>query len=476
MDIHSLSFDIMHNESIALLFGAGASIPSKIPGMAKMASDFHTAQKKGTIADSSYKLLTEYGATEDLEELLQLTNLIIEFPHHNLNSFVEDSLPIGNPRLIGEYRQKRNSRVKRIKSFRSQVLDWITQKCLQFDRETSLEIYSHLFKLLYKYNIPIYTTNYDGIFEYVCNQEGIPISDNFNKIESRLFWDSSLKAFNLRGIKIVRLHGSIYWHDNLKGKVEKLNPPTSLNREGERLEQMLIVPTRFKDIYSQNYFPLYSDFLRTINKARILVLVGHSLRDEYLLAAILEQVNEENLKVIIIDPQFPAEKEFKALSPESLDEWVVHLRGGIEHFIPLLNQLIDIESKPNQLFSIAQKVSQHQKKGVKEYIELRGIRKWMNRGRQSINLDVRTHVADYSLSINMIRDNDINKKINLNRCLKGKWKDSPRLIGYNEFEKKLTFSIPRDFGTGPHAIELNYLDHDNNIVNSKQYTFRLRKE
>ncbi len=61
----------------------------------------------------------------------------------------------------------------------------------------------------------------------------------------------------------------------------------------------MITPTVFKDIYQPPYYTLYDRFQETLKKSKLLIIVGHSLRDEWLRGAIVEHLDKEGLVVYV---------------------------------------------------------------------------------------------------------------------------------------------------------------------------------
>ena len=99
----------MNEQMLMVLFGAGASCPVGIPGMAGMAKQFSDDLRKGSKERGGYEALRDYGAGDDLEELLQLANEVTDFDGRELSQFVDaavagDGSAESRARL-GEYRK-----------------------------------------------------------------------------------------------------------------------------------------------------------------------------------------------------------------------------------------------------------------------------------------------------------------------------------------------------------------------------------
>lgn len=95
------------------------------------------------------------------------------------------------------------------------------------------------------------------------------------------------------------------WYSSRDGEIEKIYSYTDINPVGQNVNRLVIAPTRFKDIYAQHFFALYSHFLAALTTSSVLVVAGHSLRDDYLRAAVIERCRRGEFNLIIIDPTFP---------------------------------------------------------------------------------------------------------------------------------------------------------------------------
>lgn len=287
-----------------LLTGAGASVPVGVPAMAGMASAFKESLRSRSSLTDTYDLLLELGAKPDVESLLELSNTLSESLAGGVKQLYEEaSSPRGGSRHLRQFRRRVADHRAEISTFRTALLKSITHMCLGFDREHARDLYGPLVADLARYGVPVFTTNYDAVLEEAAQSRQIPIKDNFvRSSRGRWFWDPSLNAFYGDGLRLVQIHGSIQWYRDPSGRVEKIRQPATVSIEGEPLDQLVIFPTRFKDIYSTNYFPLYSSYTRTLGQARVLIVIGHSLRDEYLTAAIRDRLRDESFSLVLIDP------------------------------------------------------------------------------------------------------------------------------------------------------------------------------
>lgn len=300
---------ITKSPQIIFLIGAGASVPFGIPAMQGLFKDFMDKSKSG-IGEKEKKLcqfLTkEIGVREDLEEFLLAANTILEFRGVSLSKLIEKTIsPRKNTLQISKYREKLNKYIKDIKSLRNLMLQYMSDTCFRFNRSESERVLSGFVKAVAKCGYPIYTTNYDYIFEHVAEEFSIRINDNFVQKGRRELWNSQIDFPTGNALTIIKLHGSMTWYADSSGTIEKIYYDTKTNPLGDRIKKVIVFPTRFKDVYDQHFFALYSHFLSALYKAKCLVVIGHSLRDEYLRAGIIERYWKGNFQITIVDPKFP---------------------------------------------------------------------------------------------------------------------------------------------------------------------------
>lgn len=294
---------------VTILTGAGISIPVGIPAMGGMFTSFLDRSKSG-ITTKEKKLASffcnELGAERDLEEFLLLANSIIELPNSGLSTLVERSISRQpNAKKLATYRNTLNAYVDHTKSLRDRILSHMARSCFQFDRARSEAIFSAFVRSTAQQGYPIYTTNYDFCLEHVAQELDLAINDNFVPKGQRYIWNDKIQFNSENGLTLIKLHGSVAWYINRKGSIEKIYSNTDLNPVGEEINRLVITPTRFKDIYAQNFFALYSEFLSSLSSSHCLIIAGHSLRDDYLRAAIIERARKGDFSVILIDPYIP---------------------------------------------------------------------------------------------------------------------------------------------------------------------------
>lgn len=361
-----------NSEKVMFLFGAGISIPIGIPAMKGIYKSFMNKKESG-ISDSDKRICEFFAKTmnieEDLEEFLLAANSIIEFKESKIKKFIDKSIsPIDSASKIVDYNDRFNKKIKDVKNVRTNILEFLSKVCFMFDREMTMKINKGFVKTVSTLDYPVYSTNYDFAFEYVAKETGIEINDNFYNKGHRFLWNDKIYFPNHRGFKLIKLHGSVTWYIDNDGLIEKMDYSTAISPAGKKVEKIVIIPTRFKDIYAQNFFALYSNFLSSLNKAEVLIIGGHSLRDDYLRAGIIERNRKGNFQIIVIDPQYP-ETIKKELTPCKIGSMgnIIHIPYKWEQFSDQLSYILN-NSAPASIIKECVNIYNTDKRGKNKVI------------------------------------------------------------------------------------------------------------
>jgi hypothetical protein len=351
---------------VIFLIGARASVSVGIPAMHGIFNSFMDKTRSG-ISNKEKEIcrmfIKELGIDEDLEEFLLTANLIIQAESTRLLKFTEKLIsPQESSNLRQKFRNNLAPQIQGIKSLRDHILEFSSKTCFRFDRDRAIELYSGFVKVVSLCSYPIFTTNYDYVFEDIAEEKNITVYDNFVKKGRRLIWNSDIDFPYRKGLTIIKLHGSVTWYaDREDGTIDKIDKDTSINSIGHDIDRLVIFPTRFKDIYDQHFFALYSQFLTSLAFAKCLIIIGHSLRDEYLKAGIIERIRKGRFQVIIIDPNFPQELPAE-MQPTRIGTAgkITHIPYTFEDFSDELASILQ-ESSPEKVAIECAKVVHHVK-------------------------------------------------------------------------------------------------------------------
>lgn len=360
---------------VVFLTGAGVSIPVGIPAMKEMYTAFLNRAKSMITEEekkSCYFLTQKLGVSEDLEEFLLALNNICDFGSSCLAPFVERTISErkGTTRLR-YYQQRLNGRIRNANVTRDRILNFMSETCFRFNRQKACNIFGNFVDAISQKGYPVYSTNYDPAFEHVATERDIDIEDNFSKQGQRRLWNPGIHFPLGNALTLIQLHGAVTWYADKDGVIEKIPSHTAINLAGKDVSRLVIFPTRFKDIYDQHFFALYCHFLSALSYARVLFIIGHSLRDEYIKAAIIERHRKGKFQIIIVDPILPEELP-RELKPARLGTTgdVTHVPFVFEEFADELANLI-LNSSPSDLARECAKIV-HQRNSRSNKIIIRG--------------------------------------------------------------------------------------------------------
>lgn len=348
------------------LVGAGISIPVGIPAMQGIYSDFLN-KDESEITDSELKtcrfLTGKLKVEPDLEEFLLAANAICNFGDSPLAPFVEASVSTRSPsRKLNDYRSRVRNSATEVEAVRNRILGFLAKTCFEFHRDKAGEIFGDFVEAIATAGYPVYSTNYDFALEHVATNRDIRVENNFTRQgrgrEQRWVWNDSISFPMGNALTLIKLHGSVTWYRDETGLIENIQIDTRKNLAGRDVSRLLVFPTRFKDIYDQHFFALYSHFLSVLANAEVLIVAGHSLRDEYLRAGIIERFRQGNLQIVVVDPVFP--KALPAeLTPARLGRTgpIVHVPYKFEEIRDELTHLIRFK-EPSEISDHCSKIVQ----------------------------------------------------------------------------------------------------------------------
>ena len=336
----------------------------------------------------------EMGINQDLEEFLLAANNILQFKNSNLIHFVERTISkTKDTARINDFNKNLNLKLKDVRGVKNGILKFLSETCFKFDRDKAMKINSGFVETLAKKGYCAYSTNYDFAFEYVALEKQISIADNFIKKGQRHIWNDKIEFNNDNSLKLIKLHGSVTWYKDGNGTIERIHYPTNINPVGKKVENIVIVPTRFKDIYDQHFFALYSYYLSSLAKAKIIIIAGHSLRDDYLRAAIIERMRQGDFQIVVIDPNYPTEikNELPPARKGSMGN-ILHIPYKWEEISDELSQILLTSESTEIAKNLLNIYKKHQK--IKNKVKIKGsIRKLSKGEAKEISIDIEAYLV-----------------------------------------------------------------------------------
>lgn len=155
------------------------------------------------------------------------------------------------------------------------------------------------------------TTNYDTLIEDAAENEHVTVFDGFTFSKKPEF-DSDMFEWNLvkdvpyvntneleykKGvINLIKLHGSLSWEKDNKGKIYKKDHPS---------KPLIIYPssTKYEQTYSEPYFDLFAKFQELLKrKNSLLITSGFSFGDNHISRMIINAIKtNRTLSMLVTD-------------------------------------------------------------------------------------------------------------------------------------------------------------------------------
>lgn len=300
-----------------IFLGAGASKPFGIPTLQEFSEDvFNKLKKLGheEILNHIISTQEEFNITVDFESLYSILEGLID--------------PVQSVRKAGPLtaffiRKKMNLPMKY--DYREVLEDLRTiiyNKCtLKSDKVRHIiTAYDPLFQASSKivssegHNLKgpqgkllghiIATTNYDMSLELYFNSKGISYNDGYSPTQNQY-----IKSFNQNVIRdpyqklhfIIKLHGSIWQFIQKSQMIKTIVDPKNAPIPIEIEKEMMIYPTKEKEILNYQYYPFFNLF-KNITWTKLLV-IGYSFRDEPINMAIIENMKmNTTARITVINP------------------------------------------------------------------------------------------------------------------------------------------------------------------------------
>jgi hypothetical protein len=203
----------------------------------------------------------------------------------------------------------------------------IVQHYSDIDADKALKHYGWLLIFLKGYPedlhpIPIFTTNYDWVFERGIGsyKSYIRLLDGFRPTRLGTFWDNStfvrFKGSRLSwDIPFFKLHGSTSWYSQPDGRIIKT---THAELDPGQLKTMLIYPTlsKKKPVEIESYATCYRYLRGCLSLGcQLCVVIGFSFRDAEISKIFAESLDvNRRLKLIVVDPSPDKMRILMALS------------------------------------------------------------------------------------------------------------------------------------------------------------------
>jgi hypothetical protein len=253
---------------VVVLTGAGASKPFGVPDMSTL-HNICEESDNGRHGGFTYSGINTYFGDNDLEEMM--SNLL------SLKKSLEMvSIKPDQKKFLNIYTSLLNS-----------VADIMKKEIIErarSDKELYENSYGKMASFILKKKLALFTTNYDLIFEnnYKCHSG----SSSFHDIPAAKASNVGINQNNME--EYYKLHGSIEDSEEIDG---------------------IFMPVISKSVSANDvrFHTLYTIFAYHLLKAKMVVIIGQSLRDIDIKYLVEEACAISGARLIIIDPSPPAD-------------------------------------------------------------------------------------------------------------------------------------------------------------------------
>lgn len=189
--------------------------------------------------------------------------------------------------------------------------DVVHERLAKVDTARAARLYQGLFAFLSGLvgstgQLDLFTTNYDrGVEASYETPTEDPAGFDFELVRGFAQgararapqWDPSVyerPPGNRFIVKLYKLHGSLDWRRENE-MVQEVAADEYVGRN------VVIYPVR-KPVIEEPFKTLFDLFKRRLNESDVCVVIGSSLRDDYMRQALAERVNAEALRLVLVDP------------------------------------------------------------------------------------------------------------------------------------------------------------------------------
>lgn len=365
------------DKKIAFLFGAGVSIPAKIPKTETITNKIFTGEGivRGTAEDyffdnpekffwdpyqgyipriisflkllenelqNYYRKSTEPITYEDLYYLLDFIRknifgseinpsfrYLLKNFEANLVEFLSPLDPLNNSKIALE-----DFLDETIKYIEFSVILSLSKKAESYK---GLSLLNEVIQEQSFNKIDIYTLNHDKVIEEYLLYEKIAFCEGFGRDEDGFrFWDISLFEAQNR-IALYKLHGSVDWYyfderSWTDRRICKCSPDV-LWRENRKPILLIGTYNKLASYIKSIYLELFYKFYTTLTSHNVIIVSGYSFGDKGINEKLFDWVLTGNNKMIIIDPYVDNLKN--KLWTVLLSEWekenkIIPIKGNIE--------------------------------------------------------------------------------------------------------------------------------------------------
>lgn len=152
--------------------------------------------------------------------------------------------------------------------------------------------------------LDVFTLNYDGTVEAMCEKFEIPFCDGFSPNWNPNYFEEGEKA----RIRFYKIHGSLFWFKTRRSKYIKLPLKDIDIRKlhyftDEDISETIIYPLLTKEVYTGPFPWLIQQFRNKLLRTNLCIVIGYSFRDDSIRKIIFEQMESNpELWLYLVSP------------------------------------------------------------------------------------------------------------------------------------------------------------------------------
>jgi len=152
--------------------------------------------------------------------------------------------------------------------------------------------------------LDVFTLNYDGTVEAMCEKFEIPFCDGFSPNWNPNYFGEGEKA----RIRLYKIHGSLFWFKTRRSKYIKLPLKDIDIRKlhyftDEDISETIIYPLLTKEVYTGPFPWLIQQFRNKLLRTNLCIVIGYSFRDDSIRKVIFEQMESNpELWLYLVSP------------------------------------------------------------------------------------------------------------------------------------------------------------------------------
>ena len=302
-------------EKTVFLFGAGASKDAgcflskeMLFDLKKSIFDFDKSQFADIYDFIIKSLLYQHALKNPESKVSEITN--IEDFVLALQQMIDREYIVPPP-LVGNWNNKITLWEAQDKEIFENFLKF-TENCLinkwtKFNYNKAQELLNPFSKLTQsdeKFDLKIFSLNYDVMVESILNNENEHIVDTgFSQNQ----WDGNFNdPESPAKLKLYKLHGSVNWYfDEKKEQVKQMNED-----DVGKINPLIIFGSGPKMQSYDPFLMLLGAFSEILKSANLFIVVGYSFQDRYINNILIQSLSSDvNKKMLVVDPYIKTDKK-----------------------------------------------------------------------------------------------------------------------------------------------------------------------